>query len=109
MQVKALSLKGKGFKGPLKGAEIVVHRRWVKRSEAEVFQVETANSPPKVFRVGTANSPLKVFRVGTANSPLKVFRVGTAQVFRGEPVEACRALNIRHPKLSLHPLKVALR
>jgi len=52
MQVKTLCLKGKGFKRPLKGAEIVVHRRWVRNSRYEVFRGESLAKPANLgFKV----------------------------------------------------------
>ncbi len=148
-QVKTLSLKGKEFKGPLKGAEMALHRRRVRNSKYKVFRVGTVTKPFKVFRgepvtepfkvfqvgtvtepfkvfqvgtvtelfkvfrVGTITEPFKAFRVGTVTEPFKVFRVGTVakppKVVRGEPVNALTlGLNICHPKLFLHPLKIPL-
>ena len=51
-QVKTLSIKGKGFKGPLKGAEMALHRMRVRNGDYGVVRGETVTDvartePPK--------------------------------------------------------------
>ena len=124
MQVKALSLKGKGFKGPLKGAEIVVHRGWAKCRNAKVFRGETVSkvaqpAPPQpnseVEILDGPNSKLELLARLGPNPKLELLaRLGPNSklelLARLGPtfLSAASRLNIRYPKFRLHPLKVAL-
>ena len=158
--MKALSLKGKGFKGSLKGAEIVVHRRWAKCRNAKVFRGETVSkvaqpAPPQpnseVEILDGPNSKLELLARLGPNPKLELLarlgpnpklellarlglnpklellaRLGLnpklellARLGPNPKLEllarlgptflsAVSRLNIRYPKFSLHPLKVAL-
>ena len=75
-QVKTLSIKGKGFKGPLKGAEMALHRWWVRKGEYGVVRGGTAQV--EFFARPEPNSKLKFLSRPGTNPKLKFLsRTGT--------------------------------
>ena len=114
MQLKTLSLKGKGFKGPLKGAETVVHRRLAKICNAKVVRGEPVNALPKAVRCEPVNALPKVVRGEPVNARPKVVRGepvnALPKVVRGEPVTELNIGNFifHHPEHCLRPLKLTL-
>ena len=135
-QVKTLSLKGKGFKGPLKGAEMSLQRRRGINSKYEVIRCGSIqfgllarlgpNPKPRLLarlgpnpklgllaRLGPNPKLEFLARLGPNPKLGLLARLGPnpkpANVFRGETVtKLISTLNISHPKISLHPLKRSL-